>query len=70
MIVLTDLQNAEVGLIQSVLEVGVDREGGPVVALGTCKEVVIGMTALFNRMVQGPALEQFEQQGFLLSPLD
>ena len=70
MIVLTDLQNAEVGLIQSVLEVGVDREGGPVVALGTCKEVVIGMTALFNRMVQGPALEQFKQQGFLLSSFD
>ena len=70
MIVLTDLQNAEIGLIQSVLEVGVDREGGPVVALGTCKEVVIGMAALFDRMVQGPALEQFQQQGFLLSPFD
>ena len=70
MIVLTDLQNAEIGLIQSVLEVGVDREGGPVVALGTCKEFVIGMTALFDDVVQGPALEQFEQQGFLLSPFD
>lgn len=65
MIVLANLQYREICFIESALELGVNREGDPLVRLGARKEFVIGMTAFFNQVVKGPASQEVEQQGFL-----